>query len=62
MEGYYKLTKASEHLNSTVFFLDGGGKSKSTDKEQWAPMERLQTGESQIHQGNHIQMSVYLKT
>lgn len=62
MEGYYELAKATEHLNSTVFFLDGGRKAKSRDREQRAPREHLQTGESQIHRGNHIQMSVYLKT
>lgn len=62
MEDYYKLAKATEHFNSTVFFLDGGGKAKSRDIGQRAPMELFQAGESQIHQGNHIQMSVYLKT
>lgn len=62
MEGYYKLAKAPEHLNSTVVFLRGGGKANSRDRGQRAPMELLQAGESQIHWGNHIQMSVYLKT
>lgn len=61
-EDYYKLAKAIQHLNSTVFFPDAGGKAKYRDRGQRAPVELLQIGESQIRRGNHIQMSVYLKT